>query len=93
LGEYRGKIVLGSPSGAYVLDSGHGFAWDASDTSLSAWPRFINSSQWQGTQLAEPNVQFVKGINENEEFTVFIRALREIKQGEELFIDYGPYYS
>ena len=86
VGEYTGRIVPTGTPGDYVLDTGAGYAIDAEDTRWGSWTRFVNSPG------GPPNLEFVKGVNEAGQFTIFLRALRSITPGEELICDYGAHY-
>lgn len=93
LGEYRGRIVGPNQcDGPYVLDSGAGFCWDASDVNESSWTRYINASQWKGQVQTKPNVRFVRYISRFNVFQVVVQTIEDIPYNTELRIDYGPDY-
>ena len=106
LGQYLGNLT--DKPGDYVFDTklplGAGtLQLDGEDKATSNWTRYINTGTWEGVTTREPNIEFVHGVTdvpfeidgeiiEMETAVIFIRALRDIEPGEELFLSYGAEY-
>ena len=106
LGQYLGNLT--DKPGDYVFDTklplGDGtLQIDGEDKATSNWTRYINTGTWEGVTTRDPNVEFVHGVTDvpfefNGEIVdmqtsvIFLRALRDIEPGEELFISYGAEY-
>lgn len=90
LGDYTGAIVPEDSEGDYVLmvqgynDKGRevSVCIDAESTD-SGWPRYLNSVR----NGAKPNCKFF--INGDK---ISVKSIRDISQGSELLVDYGPDY-
>jgi len=92
LGCYVGKVVSNKTKGDYVIDTGAGFSFDAEPEEYSNWTRTMNTGTWDGITTHPPNVEFVRGVDEKDIFSILVRVIRDIEPGEELFIDYGKEY-
>lgn len=68
--------------GEYVLQVSKNLYVDARDPALSNWPRYINDPR--GSSARRANVEFTRSGS--------VRTLRDILAGEEILVDYGPYY-
>jgi SET domain-containing protein len=70
----------------YVLSSTEGYCRDCEDANVSTVMRYINCHRGLGV---EPSVEF-EDRDTHKDFLV--KAMRPIKRGEELFVDYGEEY-
>lgn len=68
--------------GQYVLQISKNLYVDARDAAQSNWPRYINDPR--GSSARRANVEFIRDGS--------VRTLRAILPGEEILVDYGPYY-
>ena len=106
LGQYLGNLT--DKPGDYVFDTklplGAGtLQLDGEDKATSNWTRYINTGTWEGVTTREPNIEFAYGvtevpfeidgeIREIQTAVIFVRAMRDIEAGEELFLSYGNDY-
>ena len=93
LGEYHGKI-LSRKQYESMDDDDQAYVWEVSSPSgpfyidggpvkKNNWLRFLNDSR----SVSKNNVQEYQYAGR-----VFYKAIKNIKPGSELFVDYGDYY-
>jgi hypothetical protein len=84
VGPYTGEIISDEESEQEPYTSSHYLLWVCRDCTIvgTNYTRFINHS-------TDPNVRFIVSTRWK---TARVEATREISPGEELFLDYGPYF-
>ena len=110
LGRYTGRALLpaeatdavsrGETTGAYFARMkggpfGQDLVFDAEDSTVSGWPRFINHSKRRANcKNIELRLPFdLNGVSFGRvPLGLYIQTTRDIAAGEELLVDYGPDY-
>ena len=91
------ESFLSSGKYSWTLAEGE-WCVDADDPNKSGWARYINHSVRRENCIFVPcglDALAPPGVlpQATEPFCIFVEALRPIKAGEELLIDYGPEYA
>jgi SET domain-containing protein len=88
IGPYTGKVITDAQAEREPYVSSHYILWVCRDCNIVAegkrasYTRYINHSD-------RPNARFVVSTRWK---TARVEAIKRIRTGEEIFLDYGPYF-